>query len=130
MQEEVSNVTESVRLELQELNNFVQQYFQLLSITARVQQTSQSLMTLLEHVRAQLDSLSLGDLSPSIVMPNYLKGILIRIKTELPHHLWLPVDPTEELWKYHSALGCVTLMENDKLLIFNICSTVRQGQYV
>ena len=29
----------------------------------------------------------------------------------------LPVDPTEELWKYYNALGCVTLMENDKLLI-------------
>ena len=29
----------------------------------------------------------------------------------------LPVDPIEELWKYYSALGCVTLIENDKLLI-------------
>ena len=74
-------------------------------------------MTLLEHVRAQLDSQSLGHLSPSIVTPNYLKGILIRIQTELPHHLWLPLDPTEELWRYYNVLGCVTLMENDKLLI-------------
>ena len=73
LQEEVSNITESVRSELQELDNFVQQYFQLLSITARVRQTSQSLMTLLENVKAQLDSLSLGHLSPSIMTPNYLK---------------------------------------------------------
>ena len=36
LQEEVSNITKSVELELQELNNFVQQYFQLLSITDRV----------------------------------------------------------------------------------------------
>ena len=57
LQEEVSNITESVKAELQELDNFIQ-YFQLLSITARVRQTSQSLMTLLERVRAQLDSLS------------------------------------------------------------------------
>ena len=47
LQEEVSNITESVRAELQELDNFMQQYFQLLSITAGVRQTSQSLMTLL-----------------------------------------------------------------------------------
>ena len=126
----MSKITELIRSELQELNNFVQQYFQILSITARVRQTSQSLMTLLKHVRAQLESLSLGHLSPSIMTPNYLKGILTKIQTKLPHHLRLPVDPTEELWKYHSALGCVTLMENDKLLIFNVCSTVRQGQYV
>ena len=36
LQEEVTNVTESVVTELQELDNFVQQYFQLLSITVRV----------------------------------------------------------------------------------------------
>ena len=117
LQEEVSNITESVKAELQELDNFIQQYFQLLSITARVRQTSQSLMTLLEHVRAQLDSLSLGHLSPSIMTPNYLREILTKIQTELPHHLRLPVDSTEELWRYYSALGCVTLMEGDKLLI-------------
>ena len=38
LQAEVSNITESVRSELQELDSFVQQYFQLLSITARVRQ--------------------------------------------------------------------------------------------
>ena len=32
LQEEVSNITELVKLELQELNNFVQQYFQLLPV--------------------------------------------------------------------------------------------------
>ena len=48
LQEEVSNITESVKAELQELDNFIQQYFQLLSITAGVRQTSQLLMTLLE----------------------------------------------------------------------------------
>ena len=117
LQEEVSNITESVKAELQVLDNFIQQYFQLLSITARVRQTGQSLMTLLEHVRAQLDSLSLGHLSPSIMTPNYLREILTKIQTELPPHLRLPVDPTEELWRYYSALGCVTLMEGDKLLI-------------
>ena len=117
LQEEVSHITETVRSELQDLNNFVLQHFQLLSITARVWQTSQSLITLLEYVRAQLDSLSLGHLSPSIVTLNYLRGILIKIQTELPHHLRLPVDPTEELWKYYNALGGVTLMEDDKLLI-------------
>ena len=94
LQEEVSNITELVRSELQELDNFVQQYFQLSSITARVRQTSQSLMTLLEHVRAQLDSLSLGHLSPSTMMLNYLKEILTKIQTELPHDLRLPVDRT------------------------------------
>ena len=42
---------------------------------------------------------------------------MIKIQTQLPHYLHLPVDTTEELRKYHNALGCVTLIENDKLLI-------------
>ena len=64
-------------------------------------------MTLLEHVRAQLDSLSLGHLSPSIMTPNYLREILTKIQTELPHHLRLPVDPTEEI------LPCIGLCYPD-----------------
>ena len=71
----------------------------------------------MKYIRAQLDSLSLEHLSPSTVTPNYLRGIFIKIQTELPHYLHLPVDPTEELWKFYNALGCVTLIENDKLLI-------------
>ena len=94
-------VEEAVRdmQKTQELNYFVQQFFQLMMITNKVRQTSQSLTILLEHVRAQLDMLSLGHLSPSIVTPGHLRDLLLRVQTELPHHLRLPVDPTEGLWK-------------------------------
>ena len=113
LQEEVGNVTDG----LIELDNFVQQYFQLMAIITRVRQTSRTLITLLEHVRAQLDMLSLGHLSPSIVTPSHLRSILVGIRARLPHHLRLPVDPTKELWMYYNALGCVTLLEDDKLLV-------------
>lgn len=65
--EEVANVVSTMANELQSLDGFLQQYFQLLSITSRVYQTSQSLTILLEHVRMQLDMLSMGHLSPSII---------------------------------------------------------------
>ena len=41
-----------------------------------------------------------------------------QIQTELPHHLRLPVDSTEELGKYYNALGCVMLLQEDKKLLF------------
>lgn len=115
LRQEVINDTETVMMELQEISGFMQRYFQLMAIKNKVGQNSQSLTTLLEHVRAQLD-MSLGHLSPSIVTPGHLREVLLGIQTELPHHLRLPVDPTKELWKYN-ALGCVTLLENRKLLI-------------
>ena len=31
--------------------------------------------------------------------------------------LRFPIDLTEELWKYYSALGCVTFLEDKKLLV-------------
>ena len=52
---------------------------------------------LLEHVSAQLDMLSLENLSPNLVTTGYLREILLRIQANLPHHLRLPVDQMKEL---------------------------------
>lgn len=43
--------------------------------------------------------------------PAHLREILVGIRTLLLHHLRLPVDPIEELWKYYRSLF------DDKLLI-------------
>lgn len=59
----------------------------------------------------------MGYLSPSIITPIRLREVLLDIQTRLPHHLRLPVDPTKQLWQYYSTLGCVTLLENKKLLV-------------
>ena len=60
--------------------------------------------------------LFLGHLSPSLVGLTHLRDILLKIQIELPHHLWLPSDPTRELWRYYSSLGCITLVEEKKIL--------------
>lgn len=113
IQNELGQVMHSMSAELQELGGFVAQFLQLLMAINRLRQ---ALQLSLEHVSAQLDMLSLGHLSPSIVTPGHLRDILLGIQTELPHQLRLPADPNMELWRYYSSLGCVTLIENDKLL--------------
>lgn len=50
------------------------------------------------------------------INPGSLKELLLKIQTELPHHLRLPADTTEELWKYYKALICITLLEDNKRL--------------
>ena len=59
----------------------------------------------------------MGLLSPSIITPTWLKEVLLGIQARSLHPLRLPVDSTKQSWKYYSTLGCVTLLENKKLLV-------------
>lgn len=54
-------------------------------------------MIFLEYVRDKLDMLTLGHFSRSIVTPAHLKELLLKIQSELRHHLRLPMDTIEEL---------------------------------
>ena len=116
MEEELGNVTQSMSMELRRLRGFVKQFLQLSMAISILQQTSQSLHLSLAHVRAQLDMLFLGHLSPSLVGPTHLWNILLKIQTSPPQHLCLPSDPTKELWHYYSSLGCITLVKEKKIL--------------
>ena len=111
---ELGNVTQSMLMELRRLRDFVKQFLTLSMAISRLQQTSQSLRLSLAHVRAQLDMLFLGHLSPSLVGSTHFRDTLLKIQTELPHYLRLPSDPTRELWRYYSSLGCITLVEEKK----------------
>ena len=51
--------------------------------------------------------------------PNYVRDLLLDFYREFPNHLKLLLDPTKELWNYYSALGCTTLLENDKSLVLS-----------
>ena len=71
----------------------------------------------LEHLSSQLDMLSLGHISLSIITPENLKKLLLEMQTKLPYHLTLPEDPTENLWKYYQSLSCTTILDEDKFLV-------------
>lgn len=83
----------------------------------------QSVMILLghvipQHVRPQLEMLSLGHLTPSIVTPGQLKELLLKIQTKLSQHL--TADPTKELWKCYKALHYAILIEDNKMLVLMV----------
>lgn len=60
--------------ELQELSDFLRQYFKLMTITNGWRQTGRSLTIFLKHMKPQLDMLSLGHLSPSIAISGHLRN--------------------------------------------------------
>lgn len=90
---ELGNVTESLSAELRQLGGFLKQSIQLMMVIGKLRQASQSLLISLEHVRAQVDMLSLGHLSPSIVAPAHLRALLIKIQARLPYRLHCPQTP-------------------------------------
>ena len=116
IKDELEQMTRSMSVELQKLEGFEAQFMQLLMAINRLKQTSQALQLSLEHVIAQLDMLSLGHLSPSIVTPGHLRDILLKIQAALPHILRLPPDPSLGLWRYYNSPSCIILIEDTKLL--------------
>lgn len=100
LRQEMANVATTITTEYQELEDFLLKHLQLLAIVNRVRQTSHTLTVLLGHVRVQLDMLSMGQLSPSIITPERRRVVLLEIQSKLPHHLGLPADPTQQLWNF------------------------------
>ena len=56
--------------------------------------------------------LSLGHLSPSVITPRSLKGLLL-----LPQYLKLAYDPKGEIWKLYQTLTCITVLDNGRFLV-------------
>ena len=71
----------------------------------------------MEHLQLQLNMLSLGHLSPSVITAQSLKRLLLEMKSKLPHHLTLPNDPVRELWKYYQSLTCTTMLDRGMFLV-------------
>ena len=99
------------------LEEFVQSYLQLDLIIEQVKRMITNGRMYLEHLSSQLDMLSLGHVSPSIITPENLKKLLLEMQTKLPYHLTLPEDPTENLWNYYQSLSCTTILDEDKFLV-------------
>lgn len=56
----------------------------------------------------QLNMLTLGHLSPSVISPKNLRSLLIGIASKLPPGILLPSDPTTELWNYYTIVSLIS----------------------
>ena len=100
-----------------ELEDCMRKYLHFSTIINQLHQKLQTLLGSIRDFRIQLDMLSLGHLSPNIVDPTLLRDHLLEVQAKLPHHLRLPADPAMKLWHYNNSLGCLTLVESNRLLI-------------
>ena len=66
-----------------------------------------------EHVQLQLNMLSLGHLSCSVITPRTLKGLLLEIENHLPEYY----DPKGEIYKLYQTLISTTVLDKGRLLV-------------
>ena len=113
----LENITRALENEVFQMGQFVQLYLQLDSIIQVVRNTIWQAKAYMEHIQLQLNMLSLGHLSPSVISPKNLKDLLIEIESHLPTFLQLPYDPRREIWKLYKILTCTTVPEKGRFLV-------------
>ena len=128
------NITQALEKEVFQVEQFVQLYLQLDSIIQAIRRTVWQANSYVEHEKLQLNMLSLGHLSPSVITPSSMKSLLLEIENHLPQYLKLWYDPKGELevisdsYLYHSldkgrffVIASIPLLDNiNTFEIFNI----------
>ena len=126
----LTNITRLLRQDIKQVEHFLRQYLHLDLIAQELRQLMQQAVAYLEHINLQLNMLSLGHLSPSVISPTNLLQLLLQIKSKLPGYLQLPEDPEEQLWHYYKFLTCTAVIEKNKILtILSVPLLDYKGQY-
>lgn len=71
----------------------------------------------LNHLELQLNLLSLGHLSPSIIAPHDLRRMLRSVSQALPDKFKLASEPDKDIWHYYRILSCSTLFDKRSIVI-------------
>ena len=78
------------------VGHFVQLYLQLHTIIQAIRRTVWQANSYVEHMWLQLNMLSLGHLSSSVITPRHFKGLLLAIENHLPEYLKLNYNMTQK----------------------------------
>ena len=113
----IYNVSQILEKQVVQMEEFVQLHLQLYLIIEEAKIMVNNAQMYMEHLQLQLNMLSLGHLSPSVITAQSLKRLFLEMKYKLPHHLTLPNDSDRELWKYYQSLTCTTIWDRGMFLV-------------
>ena len=97
----LGNITQALKHDIFQVGQFVQLYLQLYAIILTVRHATWQANSYMVHIQLQLNMLSLGHLTLSVITPRSLKALLLEIKNHWPEFLQLPYDPIGEIWKLY-----------------------------
>ena len=118
--EQIANVTQKLYQIIgffTELETLLPTYLKLDGMVEEIKQTLQKALIYVEHLQLQLNMLSIGKLSTSIITPRLYVTLLVDIQTRIAAPLRLPGDPKADLWHFYKTLTCTTIVEEDKILV-------------
>ena len=116
LQDAFSNVTHQLREEITHTNHFVYLYLGMDLAITETRDAIQKAFFYLDNLKQQLNQMSLGHVSPSIIMPDILRSVLFEIQRKLPKELILPKEPSD-LWHYYKTLSCAVYERNRSFLV-------------
>lgn len=118
--EALVNVTSVTKL-LEGHINDIQTQLEIYTYLDREMSEAKELMNIVrEHaqlLKLQLNMLSLGHLSPSVISPGQLTDLLTDIKGQLEQRFKLPFEPEQDIWNFYKTLTCTTLIDRDHLIV-------------
>ena len=97
--------------------SFLTYYSQLTIITDDMEELAVEAMKHLDDLKTQLDMLSMGRLTPSVVGPLHLREILREINKRLPNNLFIPIHPKNQLWEFYNRITCSSAFDKNHVLI-------------
>ena len=118
--EVVKNIKDMNNMTMTELNKirrFLSFYNQLDDLAEITKEMLYEGMEYFSNLRTQIDMLSIGKLTPSVVPPARLRNILREIHRKLPPNLYMPVNPNSDVWSFYSLISCAAVFEASSIII-------------
>ena len=102
---------------LDNLRKFFFMYAQIKDLIDTAQEIVFETVSHFNTLKAQIDMLSAGHVTPSSIDPKELRNILRDIDRKLPNTLQLPIDPDKHLWAFYKLMSSETIINSDKIFI-------------
>ncbi|CAC5408705.1 unnamed protein product [Mytilus coruscus] len=99
------------------MGSYLQAYLHMDMIIGEIKDLMNIAGDYLNHLQLQLNMLSLGHMSPSLISLGNLRVLLTDIKRRLPATLKIPGDEIKDIWNFYKFLTCSTVLDENRIII-------------
>ncbi|CAC5387938.1 unnamed protein product [Mytilus coruscus] len=103
--------------QIEVMGSYLQAYLHMDMIKGEIKDLMNIAGDYLNHLQLQLNMLSLGHMSPSLISPGNLRVLLTDIKRRLPATLKIPGDEIIDIWNFYKCLTCSTVLDENRIII-------------
>ena len=113
----MANATQGLDKRVSRLEILTHRYWLYKIMVDRLRKYFLDIRMALSYLELQLNLLSVGHLSPSIIAPQDLRELLYSIAQVLPDNFKLASEPDKDIWHYYRILGCRTLFDARSIVV-------------